>query len=304
MRQLNEIMSVLLDPARRVEYDRSLSRPSPEAMVEPPRRLDLARFQVPVFLIVSAILLGSGAYWLFPDSFGRHEFEPVASAGPVESAAQAPAPAARIEPQMEDPVIRPPVRKQVSESGAEQRESALAAAPLEAAEVPPPPAPSPQPVAAAPEETKQATPPAQDKKPPPSRSAPEPPPNQQSPEPPSGSLEGTWLFSPARRATDEKMYPPKYIEMKIFVEDGIMYGRYRGQYEVHDQPISPNVNFSFKGKPTQTKFTWSGPGGSKGDVELKLLTPRTVRVDWKTEETGPGLDLVAGTAVLVRRAEN
>ncbi len=112
------------------------------------------------------------------------------------------------------------------------------------------------------------------------------------------------MFSPSRRAIDDKMYAPKYIEMRIYVEDGIIFGRYRGQYDVHDQPISPNVNFTFKGKPSQTKFKWAGPGGSNGEVEFKVLTPRTLRVDWKAEETGPGLDLVAGTAILVRRVEN
>jgi hypothetical protein len=114
---------------------------------------------------------------------------------------------------------------------------------------------------------------------------------------------GTWVYIPAQvLEEDRRLYRPEYIEMRIRDVNGILEGQYRARYHVPDRPLSPNVGFHFAGPPGEgsAAFRWSGSNGQAGKVELKLVSARSIQVDWQVTELAKSADLVSGTAVLTR----
>ncbi len=314
MLRLNEILSVLGDPLRRLQYDQSVLRaatPSPARRIgrmPPPPAGVLRTFGVPVLIMLSGFLAAGASLWYYAGGFTFVE------SAPAPVVAQATPPLAELP-------AKPEERGRRARRRAEPAREDSAIVEYGSQQVPREPAAPREPVAAprlatpAPVDlgTPPALPPAElavSQLPPPLPSSSEPSPAAPREEPPAvlaDPYEGTWLYAPSRVSFDDgaKMYAPKYIELKIQKEGGLLFGRYRGSYNVHDQPISPNVNFNFKGKPTgsATKLAWTATGGANGAVELKVLSERTLQVDWKVNETGGNIELVTGTAVLVRRAE-
>jgi hypothetical protein len=86
---------------------------------------------------------------------------------------------------------------------------------------------------------------------------------------------------------------------------GILHGTYRARYHIPDRAISPLVSFQFDGPANQDRASlpWTGTGGSKGEVRLRLLTPGTLEVVWAANQLGEELGLISGTATLVRKLE-
>ncbi len=82
-----------------------------------------------------------------------------------------------------------------------------------------------------------------------------------------------------------------------------MSGEYSARYLVPDRPISAEVAFHFQGKADGTlSFAWQSDDGSLGVVDLKMVTPETLRVSWRVSHFGTRLGLGAGTAVLIRKS--
>ena len=80
--------------------------------------------------------------------------------------------------------------------------------------------------------------------------------------------------------------------MTINEENGVIYGRYRARFEVVDRPISPDVNFTFTGPSSsgsQSGFPWTGSGGAKGELTLRLVSENSMRIDWTATELGTQL---------------
>jgi len=127
--------------------------------------------------------------------------------------------------------------------------------------------------------------------------------------PATRKLAGFWFYAKpplGQHNKNQSLYPPQYIEVTINEENGIIYGRYRARFEVIDRPISPDVNFTFSGPPgsgSQSGFPWSGSGGAKGELTMKLLSENSMKLDWTATELGTQLGLEGGTAVLTRRIE-
>ena len=124
--------------------------------------------------------------------------------------------------------------------------------------------------------------------------------------PASSPFAGAWVYVPPRLAVSEApLYPPEFIETVILEEGGFLRGRYRARYRITDRPISPEVRFQFAGKPSGDRalLTWNGPGGSEGELQLRLLKPGVMELRWAAFELGSQLGLASGTAVLVRRFE-
>ncbi len=299
VRRLNEIVEVLADPDQRRAYDY-------EILLEP-RELRRENPAPPAYARTSVWIAFAGAI-LACLVWGSRPAEPPVSAedggrpyAPVNEARRHVAPAsARNVSEPEQTERRSgdsesPGRAMAREEDSNSAPSApsTSATRSRAVETPAPEPPSPAP--AAPASAVSAVKATVNETPNPQRPAAVNP------------LEGTWLFQPSRTdPVEKKLYPPKYIELRIQAEAGTLFGRYRSSYEVHDQALSPNVNFNFQGPASgsRTRAAWTGPGGAHGSVEIELVNSMTLRVEWKTEETGPGLDLVAGTAVLVKRLEN
>jgi hypothetical protein len=123
--------------------------------------------------------------------------------------------------------------------------------------------------------------------------------------PPGPRLAGVWLLAPSPHARSNGVYPPEYIELSLTEESGILHGRYRARYRILDQAISPWVSFQFEGQagPDRASLPWSGTGGAKGEVRLRLLTPGTLEVSWTANQLGEELGLISGTATLVRKLD-
>jgi hypothetical protein len=123
---------------------------------------------------------------------------------------------------------------------------------------------------------------------------------------PQNELAGNWFYSRPRSAEPAAdLYPPEFIETMIAEDGGVLHGRYRARYRVTDRAISPEVSFQFTGKagPDLVKLAFSGAGGAKGEVRLKLLSQNRLEVVWTANELGASLGLGFGTAVLIRRQE-
>jgi hypothetical protein len=116
---------------------------------------------------------------------------------------------------------------------------------------------------------------------------------------------GTWFYARSRMAELSALYLPEYIEAVIVEEAGVLRGRYQARYKVADRAISPDVRFQFSGpaRSEAPRLTWTGGGGAKGEVRLKLLSSNSLEVDWTASRLGASLGLSSGTAVLTRRQE-
>jgi hypothetical protein len=117
-------------------------------------------------------------------------------------------------------------------------------------------------------------------------------------------LSGDWVFVPAAE-TAKSGYPPEFIELRLREHEGAMRGTYRARYRVADRAISPNVAFQFEGRAGAegSILPWFGPGGSQGEVTLRLLANGNLRVEWEADRLGEELGLISGAATLVRKLE-
>ncbi len=121
-------------------------------------------------------------------------------------------------------------------------------------------------------------------------------------------LSGFWFYvKPAQgqKNKNQTLYLPEYIEASINEVDGVLRGSYRSRFQIMDKAISPEVNFSFTAAPTGPVINcpWTGPGGARGDLTLRLLSENSVRVDWKATELGTQQGLISGTAILTRKLD-
>ncbi len=119
------------------------------------------------------------------------------------------------------------------------------------------------------------------------------------------TLSGEWLFVPSSHTKKAGLYPPEYIELRVTEESGILHGRYRARYRITDRAISPMVSFQFEGRSEAdgTSLPWSGIGGAQGEVSLRLLNSGALEVNWVATQMGGELELISGTATLVRRLD-
>lgn len=121
-------------------------------------------------------------------------------------------------------------------------------------------------------------------------------------------LSGFWFYTPPPHGLHNKepLYPPEYIEATISEDNGTLYGKYRARFVIVDRAISPEVNFTFTGTATggtQATLPWTGAGGAKGELTVKLVSENSLRIDWNATELGTRQGLNSGTAVLTRRIE-
>jgi hypothetical protein len=125
--------------------------------------------------------------------------------------------------------------------------------------------------------------------------------------PPNRRLTGFWFYAippEGQKNKNQALYLPEFIEATITEENGTIHGRYRARFVIVDRAIPPDVNFTFTGMQNGTQCTcqWTGGGGAKGDITLKLTGDNSMTIDWVASELG-SLGLSAGTATLTRRIE-
>ncbi len=118
-------------------------------------------------------------------------------------------------------------------------------------------------------------------------------------------IAGSWTYrKPAMPPKNKDLYPPEFIETTITEENGQVHGTYHARYQVPNRPMSPEVSFQFAGKLSgdSGSLPWSGTGGSKGEVTLKLTADHSLKVDWTASQLG-SLGFYRGTAVLVKKSD-
>ncbi len=299
MRRLNFVHAELADPARRSQYDASLLQAPFATNVAPAGRpggkLPLAGRDVG--LLAAGVALGS-LLWLFPQRpFDRAPAADLArgTAGQLVPAAQRPT----------KPEPRESARASAELSEAKRRLETVRAerdaAVAELARTTGAPAVEP---AFAP--AVRAVQPWS--LPPPTAVAGVPAPTAVSPAPSEreSSFGGTWVYvRPRISPSQQPMYSAEYVEAVIVEQSRTLQGRFRARYRVPDRPISAEVAFRFEGRhhTGTAEVSWTGAGGAKGELKLKLLSRDKMELSWIATDLGSQMGLASGTAVLTRRQE-
>jgi hypothetical protein len=118
------------------------------------------------------------------------------------------------------------------------------------------------------------------------------------------SLEGEWVYAPTEPEKKKAgFYPPEYIDLKLFSNDGRLRGQYRARYHVTDKPISPDVEFALSPDGEANKFTWQAANGTRGTFKISSIEPNAIRIEWRTTVFGRQAALTAGSATLVKRSQ-
>ncbi len=304
MRKLNRIYAVLSDPERRRRYDQDLD--ADPSGLEAGRASNPARARVLVRSAwVAAILAGVGLLlWLTPDntpavsqSSAREQTgEPPPAAAPLSQPVSPAADQASRIAQLKSDLQAVTLERDAAIGELGRLRGAL-------------PAPQSAPSGAPLRSEVRPTAVAMTELPPASRLPALP--NSTSlriERPVNRQLAGFWFYAKPPKGQHNRnraLYPPEFIEATVSQQDGVISGKYRARYEIVDRAISPDVNFSFKTTQTgpQIVCPWTGPGGARGEITLKLVSENSLRIDWTASELGTQQGLDAGTAVLTRRIE-
>jgi curved DNA-binding protein CbpA len=276
MRLLNEIVSVLGDPAKRIEYDRLILRPRKA----PPKRSGASRWFGGLTAV--AALVGAGWYVL-PQSSKATPIKPnpptEAVAATPPSRLSAPSPTAR-------------------SHSPEPAPTATSHHPSEASSLPLPDRLQPSnqpPLPDAPPLPKSEFPPA-----------PSTLPQRATADEPTWA--GDWFYVPTGKPTptDSGLYPPTYTELYLQEHSGTIYGNYRAIYLVSDKAISGEVRFQVSGwqaPGSVNTLQWKAASGASGQIELTRRGSNLLHAAWWTTRSGDGPpSLGSGSAVLVRQA--
>jgi hypothetical protein len=119
---------------------------------------------------------------------------------------------------------------------------------------------------------------------------------------------GFWFYAKetgSQRDRTSALYPPEFIETTITEQNGMVRGKYRSRYRIADRAISPDVIFEFAGMATGSTVVcpWTGPGGSRGELTLRMAGENGLKVDWTATDLGSMQGLITGTATLTRRID-
>jgi hypothetical protein len=306
MKRLNGVLRVLTNPAEREIYDRTVSgrlfpqgsSPMPQSL-PPPRRMPQWSWSAAgtaTFLILVALLAYSPPSALRPAAIPEHPIAPATVPRKPSGRGVDARGLGRVARSPDSRALTPGPRQGESPAP-EPAASAPAASPPTVS--PPDPADNARATAAqvsntgpSPEHRVEIAPPAV--------SVREPVHTPLGPE-----WGGVWLLVPSPHAKTNGLYPPEYIELRVTEESGILHGRYRARYHIRDQAISPSVSFQFEGQAGRDRanLRWSGAGGARGEVHLRLLTPITLEVTWLANQLSEELGLISGTATLVRKLD-
>jgi curved DNA-binding protein CbpA len=297
MKRLNSIHKTLTDPSMRRQYDAGLNPEVPVPMVLP---LSSRAERFPTYrdaALLAAGIIAASVYWQMPPA-SVPRTSPSAAAilqPPASSAGETRDATSNQSARMAAELAR---MQRELEAARTERDSALARVMepqrltgrlVETFAGSPMPAPPPalSPIQAPVQVPALATP-------------------QSSTTTARSQFEGTWVYVRPRVGESQKaQYPAEYVEAVVVEETGVLRGRYRARYLVADRPISSDVRFQFEGKADgeAVSLEWTGAGGSRGELNLKLLSRNLMQLEWIATELGSQLGLASGTAVLTRWKE-
>jgi len=328
LRKLNRIYSVLSDPERRRRYD--LSR---EGELRPPSLVFSsispfkARELITRFIWLCTAVLGVIlVIWLATDSPSAPVYSaPERANAPEKTAARQAAPRAMTrntslpvaQAANSDDVsqLRAALRAARSELDDAQRELAYLRSQQQAAlQSATAPASASLPLTTAATTLADPGPPRLESGPAPHQTAAlappvNPAPLSRSPKSPgtdAHQFAGFWFFARSSLPNrNRNLYYPEFIEATLTEQNGVVRGRYRSRYQIVDRAISPDVNFEFSGTPNAGTMIcpWTGAGGARGQLTLRMVGDNDMKVDWTASEIGSVQGLASGTATLTRRLE-
>ena len=119
-----------------------------------------------------------------------------------------------------------------------------------------------------------------------------------------GRFSGTWVL-PASKVAPSSAYTPESVDLIMAEHEGLIQGRYRARYPSMGLPEPAMVHFYFEGKrqDATADAAWTGEGGSKGEIQLKLTSESTLQLVWSVTEQGGQTGPATGTVALVRKRE-
>jgi hypothetical protein len=137
----------------------------------------------------------------------------------------------------------------------------------------------------------------------------------------SRNIAGIWFYAKplqAEHSSEDSLqdkvkasWQPDRIEARISEQDGKIYGKYRVRFHIADPVVSPDLvspdlNFAFTGTlgaGPQFTFPWTGDGGAKGELAVKVISANSLRIEWHATQLGLQQGPDAGTAILTRGIE-
>jgi curved DNA-binding protein CbpA len=329
MKRINHLYGVLSDPERRRRYDQELAEPPDRTgtiiIQAPPQPNRLQRGNGGTFVWLAATAIGAAfILWLATRESSMPAVYPQPSSGQsadvpaLRKTAAAILPTAGSGRQRDDEIARlrgelavaiadrERLQKQIAAMQGERRFQLPPSNPGPQARVTPPGSPNPvsltpAPLAAQASALEISLPSASQRPIPP---PPPPPLHTEPPALPKVRWAGSWAFNgPRADNRKEALFPPEFIETVISEENGRIHGRYHARFKVADARISPDVDFRFEGRVSgiSGRFAWTGTGGAKGEVQLRLVSDTTLEVVWGATDLGKSMGLASGTAVLNRK---
>ena len=118
-----------------------------------------------------------------------------------------------------------------------------------------------------------------------------------------GRFSGIWVLPPSRPTPTASAYTPHSVDLIMSEHQGSLEGRYRARYPGMGVPEPPMVRFYFQGacQNEMANATFSGDGGSKGEIQLRLTSDNTLQLVWSLTDPGSQTGPASGTLALVRK---
>ena len=123
------------------------------------------------------------------------------------------------------------------------------------------------------------------------------------PTPGTTRLAGVWVLPASKIATVPSAFTPESVDLILSAQQDSVEGRFRARYPGMGAPDPPMVRFYLEGKIQDdvADAHWVGEDGSKGEIQLKLVSDNALQLVWSTTQPGKQSGPDTGTLALVRK---
>jgi plasmid stabilization system protein ParE len=121
--------------------------------------------------------------------------------------------------------------------------------------------------------------------------------------PAAAGFTGVWVLPTPKVAPAASAFTPEAVDLILSEQPDKIQGRYRARYPGMGAAEPPMVRFYFDGECQGYVATavWSGDGGSRGEIQLKLTSGNGLQLVWSTTQPGRESGPDSGTVALVRK---
>jgi hypothetical protein len=121
----------------------------------------------------------------------------------------------------------------------------------------------------------------------------------------SSHFAGVWTIPQSKFTAVPSAFTPEAVDLIMTERGGVLQGRYRARYPSMGLPEPLMVRFYFEGRcqDDMANAMWTGEGGSKGEIQLKLTSDNTLQLVWSVTEQASQTGPATGTVALVRKRE-